>query len=118
MNTTEKTRAFPDISANGVNYVVAIGGSFWLVYGTSASTPVIGAMFALINDARLVQGKQSIGFVNPVLYENPKAFHDITVGNNPGCGTNGFAATKGWDPVTGLGTPDFKKLLNVFISTY
>ena len=50
-----------------MNYVVAIDGGFYLVYGTSASTPVVGAMFALINDARLAEGKGSIGFVNPVL---------------------------------------------------
>jgi tripeptidyl-peptidase I len=40
----------------------------------------------------------------------------ITTGSNPGCGTNGFAAVKGWDPVTGLGTPDFTKLLDVFMA--
>ena len=33
------------------------------------------------------------------------------LGSNPGCDTNGFNATKGWDPVTGLGTPNFAKLL-------
>ena len=32
-------------------------------------------------------------------------------GNNPGCGTNGFPATVGWDAVTGLGTPNFDLLL-------
>ena len=31
-------------------------------------------------------------------------------GSNPGCGTNGFPAAEGWDPVTGMGTPDFAKL--------
>lgn len=25
------------------------------------------------------------------------------MGSNPGCGTDGFAVSKGWDPVTGLG---------------
>ena len=40
----------------------------------------------------------------------PDAFNDITTGNNPGCGTPGFNATQGWDPVTGLGTPNFEKL--------
>lgn len=36
--------------------------------------------------------------------------HEI-IGDNPGCGTNGFNATAGWDPVTGLGTPVFSKLI-------
>ncbi|KAF7800219.1 hypothetical protein EIP86_011466 [Pleurotus ostreatoroseus] len=39
------------------------------------------------------------------------AFNDITNGTNPGCGTEGFSAVRGWDPVTGLGTPNFPQLL-------
>ena len=32
--------------------------------------------------------------------------NDITNGTNPGCGTEGFEAVEGWDPVTGLGECD------------
>ncbi|CCG82474.1 Putative uncharacterized protein [Taphrina deformans PYCC 5710] len=39
-------------------------------------------------------------------------FNDITVGSNPGCGTNGFPTAPGWDPVTGLGSPNFAALVN------
>ena len=53
--------------------------------------------------------------MHSVLYENEQIFHDITEGNNPGCGTNGFPAASGWDPSTGLGTPDYEKLLGVFL---
>ena len=42
-------------------------------------------------------------------------FNDITNGTNPGCGTVGFTAVKGWDPVTGLGTINFPKLLARFL---
>lgn len=35
---------------------------------------------------------------------------DVILGDNPGCNTNGFKAAKGWDPVTGLGTPNFAAL--------
>ncbi|KAH7903911.1 hypothetical protein BJ138DRAFT_1019870 [Hygrophoropsis aurantiaca] len=38
------------------------------------------------------------------------AFTNITSGNNPGCGSIGFKTAKGWDPVTGLGTPEFAQL--------
>lgn len=38
-------------------------------------------------------------------------FNDITMGGNQGCGTAGYTAVPGWDPVTGLGTPNFPKLL-------
>jgi tripeptidyl-peptidase-1 len=44
-------------------------------------------------------------------YANPQAFNDITTGNNPGCGTNGFPAMAGWDPVTGMGSPNYSAML-------
>ncbi len=42
--------------------------------------------------------------------------NDIVEGNNPGCGTNGFEAVKGWDPLTGLGTPNYPAMLSLFMS--
>jgi tripeptidyl-peptidase I len=42
-------RSYPDLSANGANYVVAVDGSLTLVYGTSASAPVFGSIITLIN---------------------------------------------------------------------
>ncbi|KAH7883232.1 peptidase S8/S53 domain-containing protein [Phlebopus sp. FC_14] len=117
-NSTGMSRAYPDISANGANYVVAVDGQFELVYGTSCSSPVSGAIFTMINDARLAAGKSTIGFINPTIYSSSFSglFNDITTGDNPGCGTNGFNATVGWDPVTGLGTPNFPKLLNAWLA--
>lgn len=109
-NNSGRVRAFPDISANGANYVVAVDGSLTLVYGTSASTPTFGSIITLINEQRAVAGKDSLGFLNPALYQNPDAFNDITIGGNQGCGTPGFSSVEGWDPVTGLGTPDYVKL--------
>lgn len=115
-NNSQQTRGYPDIAANGVGYVTAIDEKFGLVYGTSASTPTVASVFVLINQARLDAGKSSIGFVNPVLYANPKALNDVISGSNPGCGTQGFSAQAGWDPVTGLGTPNFQKLLATFLA--
>ena len=51
-----------------------------------------------------------MGFINPFLYSNPAAFHDVVVGENKGAGKFGFKAASGWDPASGLGTPDFGKL--------
>ena len=112
-NTSGNSRGFPDLSANGANYVIAIDGNFSLVYGTSASSPVVGALLTMVNDARITVGKSPIGFINPTIYsqEFASAFNDITNGTNQGCGTVGFSAVKGWDPLTGLGTPSFPKLL-------
>ncbi|KAJ7089341.1 subtilisin-like protein [Mycena belliarum] len=116
-NKTGMSRAYPDISANGANYVVAIDDQFALVFGTSASTPVVGAILTMINDARLAKGKSTIGFINPAIYAPGfrGAFNDIVSGTNPGCGTSGFTAVKGFDPVTGLGTPSFPKLLEAWL---
>ena len=58
-------------------------------------------MIALLNDFRLSQGKSALGFLNPLIYSTGAAgFNDITSGSNPGCGTNGFSAGTGWDPVS------------------
>ncbi|HEV8049861.1 MAG TPA: PKD domain-containing protein, partial [Thermoplasmata archaeon] len=51
-------------------------------------------------------GGAPLGFVTPALYAaaagplGAKAFHDIT------SGSNGYSAGRGWDPVTGLGSPN------------
>jgi tripeptidyl-peptidase-1 len=104
-------RAYPDLAAQGSGFQVVLGGRVISVGGTSASSPTVAAVFALLNDFRLSQGKPTLGFVNPLLYSNASSgFNDITSGSNPGCGTNGFTAGVGWDPVTGWGTPDFLKL--------
>ncbi|KAF8554934.1 hypothetical protein OG21DRAFT_1484296 [Imleria badia] len=116
-NSTGTSRALPDISANGANYVVAIDGRFHFVYGTSCSTPVVGAILTMINDAWLAVGKGPIGFINSTIYspEFASAFHDITEGSNPGRGTAGYNATVGWDPVTGLETFNFPELLALWL---
>jgi tripeptidyl-peptidase I len=114
-NTTQKSRGYPDVSANGVNYVMPVDGEFTYLYGTSASAPTFGSIVTLINAARLDMGKGSVGFINPALYANPDMLNDITLGGNPGCGTPGFEAVEGWDPVTGLGTPNFSSMLDYFL---
>jgi len=117
-NTSGKSRGFPDLSANGANYVIAIDGEFELVFGTSCSAPVTSSMLTLINDARLAAGKSTVGFINPTIYSAGFAsgFNDITHGGNQGCGTAGFTATTGWDPVTGVGTPNFGVLLELWLA--
>ena len=79
------------------------------VGGTSASAPTVAAMIALVNDARHAAGKPSMGFLNPFLYQHAEVFTDITIGDNLHEGT-GWVCEKGWDPVTGLGTPKFAAL--------
>jgi len=115
-NNSQTTRGYPDISANGANYVVAIDGDFTLIYGTSASCPTVAGLITLINEKRIAANKSSVGFINPTLYANTGMFNDIKKGGNQGCGTAGFTAVEGWDPVTGLGTPNFEKMVQVFMA--
>ena len=101
------------MSTQGVQFLIDVGGQVGGVDGTSASSPTFASVVALLNDARLNLGMAPLGFLNPFLYSatGTAALTDITAGNNPGCNTNGFTAVAGWDPVTGLGTPNFAKLL-------
>ncbi len=115
-NNSGAARAYPDVSALGLNLATVYLGRAIGVGGTSASTPIWGGIVTLLNEARIAAGKGPIGFLNPTLYAHPEAFNDITVGGNPGCGTPGFKCAPGWDPVTGLGTPIFPKLKDVFLS--
>ncbi|TGO32531.1 hypothetical protein BHYA_0309g00090 [Botrytis hyacinthi] len=108
-------RGYPDIAANGAEFRAYTGGIDEHWYGSSLASPLFASVFNLINEERFAKGKGPIGFVNPTLYKNPGALHDIVNGTNVGCGTEGFAAVKGWDPATGLGTPNYPKLLKLFM---
>jgi tripeptidyl-peptidase-1 len=74
-------------------------------------------MVSLLNQARLAKGGKQMGFLNPWLYANADAWKSVDLGSDKfGRGGGqplayGYNCTKGWDPVTGLGTPLFAKLL-------
>jgi tripeptidyl-peptidase-1 len=109
-------RGYPDVSAQGSLFAVVANGSVSTWSGTSASTPTFAAIIALLNGDRLAHGLSPLGFLNPWLYNNAANMLNDVVGgaqgscNDPTSGITGFAATPGWDPVTGLGTPDFGKM--------
>jgi subtilase family serine protease len=115
----KSNRAFPDVSALGHNYLIASMGQFGSVDGTSCSSPVMAGIIALLNSERLNNGKTPLGYVVPMMYAAYAADHttfkDITKGNNKCtencCAKEGYETAKGWDPVTGLGTPQFPELL-------
>lgn len=60
-------RGYPDVGAVGDRQVVYSNGSWWLVGGTSLSSPVWGAVLTLVNEARIEAGKSTVGFIHPVL---------------------------------------------------
>ncbi|XP_030324595.1 tripeptidyl-peptidase 1 isoform X1 [Calypte anna] len=120
-------RAYPDVAALSDNYwVVTNRVPLPWVSGTSASTPVVGGMVALINDRRLGRGLPPLGFLNPALYRlagggHSDAIYDVTHGCHLSCldGTvqgQGFCAGPAWDPVTGWGTPNFPGLLRALLA--
>ncbi|XPS96904.1 Tripeptidyl-peptidase I [Ascochyta lentis] len=115
-------RAYPDISAQATNFVIVASGSAQSVSGTSCSAPTTAGIFQLLNSARLASGKKGLGFLNPWLYNTASTgFTDIKSGKIGGCSGvisgAGFSAVAGWDPATGLGTPNYEALLAFATST-
>jgi len=120
-------RAYADVSTVGHNVLVAYEGILIPVDGTSASAPIFAGIVTLLNDARLSVGKKPLGFLNTMMYkmqaEFPSMFNDVVVGNNrcgalgwyPVCCPNGYPAAPGWDPISGLGTPNYTEMRRVVL---
>jgi len=113
-------RGYPDVSAvfgNDIPYCLMN----WLKWsksgGTSAATPVVASMIALLNQVRANVGGPRLGFINPWLYwaqaNFPEAFNDVTTGSNSAWLATGYPATSGWDACTGLGTLRFDGLRDI-----
>lgn len=121
-------REVPDVAADGdpaTGYLIYWNGrgevtgepAGWQgIGGTSGASPLWAALLALTDGSRACSGAP-VGYANPALYEAAGAayaedFNDVTTGNNDFTGTNGgrFAAGPGYDPVTGLGTPNATSL--------
>ena len=126
-------RAFPDVSAyGGAEWLVLFKSQVRYVAGTSLSTPVFASVVTLLNEVALTYGaKKPLGFLNPLLYAmqadtfntSTPTFNDITVGDNKtprdpavNATCDGFLATAGWDPVSGLGTPNFPAMRQYLIN--
>ena len=107
-----KGRGTPDVALLGEGYQVFVNGQPTSVGGTSASTPAFAGMMSMLNDARLQAGKPVMGFLNPPPLQECRCIHR----RRPRLGAvaslpYGWNCATGWDPVTGLGTPVFSKLL-------
>jgi len=104
---TGNMRGVPDVAGDAdpdTGYNVRVDGQAMVVGGTSAVAPLWAGLIAVLNQNL----NRRLGFVNPQLYSmNQSAgFHDITQGNN-----GAYSAAPGWDPCTGLGSPDGAGLL-------
>ncbi|GAC1369944.1 MAG: S53 family peptidase [Pseudarthrobacter sp.] len=98
-------RGVPDVSAVAdpqTGYKVRVDGKDMVIGGTSAVAPLWAALIALFAQST----NRRFGQIQPLLYTLKPGFHDVTSGNN---GT--YQAGPGWDPCTGLGSPDGTALL-------
>ncbi len=127
---TGKQRGVPDVAlvadpSTGVYIIDNYDNYSGAVGGTSDAAPQWAGLAALANQGLSDNGKSPLGLgttggTNGVLYglaggtsytNANNDFHDITQGSN------GFAATTGWDPATGLGVPNAEILIPDLIGT-
>jgi len=117
----------------GEGYCVVTDGdlTIGIVGGTSASSPAMAGILALIEQKYGPQGQANY-ILYPLAAQHPSAFHDITNGSNivpcqqgsPNCAlstatdntvgyyTLGYYAGPGYDLATGLGSVDANQLFN------
>jgi kumamolisin len=101
-------RGVPDVAGNAdpqTGYQVLVAGQPLAMGGTSAVAPLWAGLVALLNEAL----DRPLGYLNPVLYSRVRAAggtRDIVAGDN-----GAYSAGPGWDPCTGLGSPDGAAIL-------
>ena len=122
-------RGFPDVSSAAGNLAIFTNGAAWLGGGTSAAAPWWAGVWAMATAVSIQTTGKALGPANPLLYHlassQPECFYDIQVGDNrcpfgpiwqgKSCNCSsceGFETAKGWDPVTGLGTPNVSCILD------
>ena len=90
------------------------------VGGTSIGCPQWAGLVAMADQ---LNGK-GLGLINPALYaiaadpgRYASDFYDVTTGNNQADpSVPGYSASPGWDPVTGLGTPNANSLVPALVA--
>lgn len=122
------SRGVPDVAYNAAinGGVLAVWSSSGegadLVFrfgGTSAGSPQWAGLVALADQL----GHHRQGLLNNRLYAFAHGplyrglYHDITSGNNSITGVSGFSAHRGWDAVTGLGSPRADRLVRLLAIT-
>ncbi len=112
---SEPFRGVPDVAlaATYPGYVTILDGKSQAYGGTSASAPTWAGFLA---DIESEIGAPLGSEVMPLLYTfangaAPEVFTPVTQGNNIG-----FHAGPGWNPVTGLGTPDVARLAQAIVT--
>jgi kumamolisin len=107
-------RNVPDVAAeaNTNNYICYDGTCEGGWGGTSFAAPIWAGYMALVNQRAVSLSLGTLGSINPTLYKigldssYSADFHDITTGSN-----GSYATEKGYDLVTGWGSPNGTGLL-------
>ncbi|MGI8576602.1 MAG: hypothetical protein ACR2KG_01520 [Nocardioidaceae bacterium] len=95
-DATADVSAAADPGNGGLNIY---GPNGWeQVGGTSESSPLIAAVYALSGN--------TAGYPGRYPYQNTSHLFDVTSGSNGSCGSPLCTAGPGWDGPTGLGTPN------------
>uniref|UniRef100_A0A7S1Q4Q3 Peptidase S53 domain-containing protein n=1 Tax=Neobodo designis TaxID=312471 RepID=A0A7S1Q4Q3_NEODS len=135
--TASSMLGMPDVSAVGAWITTVLQGKQQPLFGTSASSPIIAALFTLMNQERAAAHALNSSKPASPIRQAPKflydaalnargaTFTDVLTGDNcngepmgsltgnfmtyarPNC----YDAGAGWDAVTGLGTPSYRDLL-------
>jgi kumamolisin len=110
-------RGVPDVAGHAdpvTGYLVVVDGKREPIGGTSAVAPLWAGLIARLAQAT---GKR-FGLLQPILYAGAAAgsaapgFNDIVEGSN-----GAYKAGPGWDPCTGLGSPNGAALLTLLSGT-
>jgi kumamolisin len=117
-------RIIPDISANAdwnaSPYLLVVDGGAQPNGGTSAATPLVAALFVLINQS--MQPKR-VGYVTPLFYGKTAAGDsivgavtctEVVSGNNNTATVGGYAAGPGYNAASGWGTPNGQAMIAAF----
>ena len=82
----------------------------------TVNVQTVAGIVSLLNDFRVSRHGHPLGFLNYLLYGVGSAgLNDIKIGSNPGCGTEGFSAGPGWDPVCPARLRSLHSMLTDFV---
>jgi subtilase family serine protease len=114
-HASRKLRNIPDVGAeaNTNQFSCYDRGCAGGNGGTSYAAPVWAGFLALVNQQAVAMGKSPVGFINPAIYSigtgtsYSRDFHDSKSGSN-----GGYSAVRGYDLVTGWGSPNGAALID------
>jgi len=119
-------RNTPDVALTADNVFLYVNGTgIPGVGGTSVAAPLWAGFIALANQQAALNGRSSVGFINPAIYSLARtpayntAFNDITNGNNTWYQSpTSFYAVTNYDLCTGLGTPNGTNFINALVPIF